>query len=136
MSKQISELVFPDDVRYTIDHEWARQEDGKITVGITDYAQDQLGDIVFVELPEAGTSLDKGETFGTLESVKAVSEIYMPIGGEILEVNETLADAPELVNQQPYQKGWMVVIKPADASEFESLNDKNAYLEMLKGTEP
>ncbi len=134
MSKQISELVFPDDVRYTIDHEWARRVDGDITVGITDYAQDQLGDIVFAELPEAGTSLDKGEAFATLESVKAVSEIYMPIGGEILAVNETLADAPELVNQQPYRGGWMIIIKPADAGEFESLNDKSVYLEMLEGS--
>ena len=135
MSKQISELVFPDDVRFTNDHEWVREEGEKITVGITDYAQDQLGDIVFAELPETGTSLEKGEAFGTLESVKAVSEIYMPIGGEILEINEALGDAPELVNQQPYQEGWMIVVKPADTDELESLKDKHAYLEMLKGSE-
>ncbi|MGD8337625.1 MAG: glycine cleavage system protein GcvH [Desulfobacterales bacterium] len=135
MSKEISELVLPDDVRYTHDHEWAKQEDGNVKVGITDYAQDQLGDIVFVELPEIGQSFDKGEEFGTLESVKAVSELYMPISGEIVAINEALADEPELVNKEPYQEGWMVAIRPGDASEFESLKNKGAYLEMLKGTE-
>jgi glycine cleavage system H protein len=88
---------------YTDDHEWCKQEGDNIKVGITDYAQDQLGDIVFVELPEVGTSFDKGEAFGTLESVKAVSELYMPISGEVLAVNEALDDAPELVNKEPYQ---------------------------------
>lgn len=135
MSKEISELVLPDDVRYTHDHEWAKQEDDNVKVGITDYAQDQLGDIVFVELPEVGQSFDKGEEFGTLESVKAVSELYMPISGEIVAINEALADEPELVNKEPYQGGWMIAIRPGDASEFESLKNKGAYLEMLKGTE-
>ena len=134
MSKEISELVLPDDVRYTHDHEWAKQDDGNVKVGITDYAQDQLGDIVFVELPEVGQSFDKGEEFGTLESVKAVSELYMPISGEVVAINEALADEPELVNKEPYQKGWMIAIRPEDASEFESLKNKGAYLEMLKGT--
>lgn len=135
MSKEMSELVLPDDVRYTHDHEWAKQEDDNVKVGITDYAQDQLGDIVFVELPEVGQSFDKGEEFGTLESVKAVSELYMPISGEVVAINEALADEPELVNKEPYQDGWMIAIRPGDASEFESLKDKSAYLEMLKGTE-
>ena len=135
MSKEISELVLPDDVRYTHDHEWAKQEDGNVKVGITDYAQDQLGDIVFVELPEVGQSFDKGEEFGTLESVKAVSELYMPISGEIVAINAALADEPELVNKEPYQEGWMIAIRPGDASEFDSLKNKGAYLEMLKGTE-
>ena len=135
MSKEISELVLADDVRYTHDHEWAKQEDDNVKVGITDYAQDQLGDIVFVELPEVGQSFDKGEEFGTLESVKAVSELYMPISGEVVAINEALADEPELVNKEPYQKGWMIAIRPEDASEFESLKNKGAYLEMLKGTE-
>ena len=134
MSKEISELVLPDDVRYTHDHEWAKQEDDNVKVGITDYAQDQLGDIVFVELPEVGQSFDSGEEFGTLESVKAVSELYMPISGEVVAINEALADEPELVNKEPYQKGWMIAIRPEDASEFESLKNKGAYLEMLKGT--
>ena len=134
MSKEIGELVLPDDVRYTHDHEWAKQEDDNVKVGITDYAQDQLGDIVFVELPEIGQSFGKGEEFGTLESVKAVSELYMPISGEVVAINEALADEPELVNKEPYQGGWMIAISPGDASEFESLKNKGAYLEMLKGT--
>ena len=134
MSKEISELVLADDVRYTHVHEWSKQEDDNVKVGITDYAQDQLGDIVFVELPEVGQSFDKGEEFGTLESVKAVSELYMPISGEVVAINEALADEPELVNKEPYQKGWMIAIRPEDASEFESLKNKCAYLEMLKGT--
>ncbi len=135
MAKEISDLNLPDDVRYTTDHEWAKQEGEAIKVGITDYAQDQLGDIVFVELPEAGDSFDKGEEFGTLESVKAVSELFMPIDGEILEVNEALADAPELVNSEPYGGGWMVAIKPSDSGALDALLDKAAYLEILKGSE-
>ncbi len=135
MSKEINELVLPGYVSYTDDHEWCKQEGDNIKVGITDYAQGQLGDIVFVELPEVGTSFDKGEAFGTLESVKAVSELYMPISGEVLAVNEALDDTPELVNKEPYQGGWMIVVRPADAGEFESLKDKDAYLKMLKGSE-
>lgn len=133
MSKEISDLVLPEDVRYTDDHEWARQQDDTFQVGITDYAQSQLGDIVFVEMPEVGSTFDKGEEFGTLESVKAVSELYMPISGEIVAVNEALADKPELVNQDPYQDGWMIRVRPFDAGQFELLKDKSAYLEMLKG---
>lgn len=133
MSKEISELVLPDDVRYSDDHEWARSEGDKIKVGVSDYAQDQLGEIVFVELPEVGDKFDKGAEFGTLESVKAVSELYMPIGGEITAINEELADAPELVNKDPYAGGWMIELKPDDPSEKDALKDKAAYLEMLKG---
>jgi glycine cleavage system H protein len=133
MSKAINELVLPTDVRYSEDHEWARQEGGNIKVGITDYAQDQLGDIVFVELPEVGTQLGTGDEFGTLESVKAVSELFMPISGEIVEVNEALADAPELVSSDPYGEGWMIVIKPDDEGEFNALKDQGEYLDMLKG---
>jgi glycine cleavage system H protein len=135
MSKEISELVLPNDVRYTNDHEWCKQKGDNVKVGITDYAQDQLGDIVFAELPEVGTSFDKVEAFGTLESVKAVTELYMPIRGEVLAVNETLADAPELVNKEPYQGGWMIEVKPDISDEFAALMTKDAYLEMLKGTE-
>ncbi len=135
MSKAIDDLVTPDDVRYTDDHEWARQEGEDVKVGITDYAQDQLGDIVFVELPEVGSSYSAGDEFGTLESVKAVSELYMPIGGEIVAINEDLVDAPERVNSEPYDGGWMIVIKPSDAGEFEALKDKDAYLGILKGSE-
>ena len=135
MSKAISDLVLPDDVRYSDDHEWARLEADNIKVGITDYAQDQLGDIVFVELPEVGSNFSAGEEFGSLESVKAVSELFMPIGGEIVAINEALADTPELVNSEPYGGGWMIAIKPSDVAEFEALKDKGTYLGILKGSE-
>ncbi len=133
--KEISELILADDVRYSDDHEWTRATGDTVRIGISDYAQDQLGDIVFVELPEVGDSLDKGEEFGSVESVKAVSELLLPIGGEVVAVNEALEDAPELVNQDPYDKGWMVEIKPADPAEVDDLMTKDAYLEMLKGLE-
>jgi len=131
--KEISELNFPDDLRYTEDHEWAKQEGKEIRIGISDYAQDQLGDIVFVELPQVGDTFEKGAEFGTVESVKAVSELYMPIGGEIVAINETLEDAPELVNNEAYAGGWMIVVKPSDINEFKALLDHDAYIEMLKG---
>ena len=131
--KEISELSFVEDVRYTEDHEWARQEGDVVKVGISDYAQDQLGDIVFVELPEAGATFDTGEEFGTVESVKAVSELYMPMGGEITAVNGDLEGQPELVNKDPYAEGWMVEIRPSDQAEIDSLMQKDAYLEKLKG---
>jgi glycine cleavage system H protein len=133
--KELSELNLPEDVRYTKDHEWARKKGDNVTVGISDFAQDQLGDIVFVELPEAGDSFAAGDEFGTVESVKAVSELYMPLGGEIVAVNAALEDAPELVNNAPYDKGWMLEVKPSDAGEFDQLMDQAAYLEMLKGSE-
>ncbi len=131
--KEIDELNFPDDVRYTDDHEWARAEGDVVRVGISDYAQDQLGDIVFVELPEVGETFDQKAEFGTVESVKAVSELYMPISGEVVAINEALEDAPEMVNEDPYTGGWMIEIKPADPSELDALMDKEAYLKMLKG---
>ncbi len=131
--KAISELNLPEDVRYTDDHEWAKKNGDVVRMGISDYAQDQLGDIVFVELPEVGSSFDKGEEFGTVESVKAVSELYMPIGGEVTAINEALADAPELVNSDPYHGGWMMEIKAGDPAELEALKSKADYLAMLKG---
>ena len=131
--KELNELNFPDDVRYAESHEWARSEGDTIKVGITDYAQDQLGDIVFVELPEVGDTLDKGEEFGTVESVKAVSELYMPVGGEVVAINDTLEDAPEKVNNSPYSDGWMIEIKAENLSELDELMDKDAYLASLKG---
>ena len=133
--KEISELNMPDNLGYADDHEWARLEGDKIRVGLDDYAQDQLGEIIFVEVPEAGDTLDKGETFGSLESVKAVSDMNMPVGGEVLAVNTALADAPDMLNQDPYSGGWIIEIKPGDPSELDQLMDKNAYLEMLKGLE-
>ncbi len=133
MSKEISELVLPEDVRYSDDHEWIKADGDTVKVGVSDYAQDQLGEIVFVELPEVGDTFEKGAEFGTLESVKAVSELYMPVGGEITAINEELADAPDLVNKEPYTGGWMIEIKLDDAGEMDALKDKAAYLEMLKG---
>ncbi|MBW2438233.1 MAG: glycine cleavage system protein GcvH [Desulfobacterales bacterium] len=131
--KELNELSFPDDVRYAKSHEWARLEGDKIKVGISDYAQDQLGDIVFVELPEVGDTFGKGEEYGTVESVKAVSELYMPVAGEIVAINDTLEDAPEKVNNSPYGDGWMIEVKADTPSEIDELMDNNAYLETLKG---
>ena len=131
--KEISELNLPTDVVYTKDHEWAKTEGDVIRIGISDYAQDQLGDIVFVELPEVGSSFEKGEEFGTVESVKAVSELYMPISGEITAINEALEDEPELVNNDPYGGGWMIDIKAGNPAEIDDLKPKADYLEMLKG---
>jgi len=131
--KEVSELNFPDDLRYSDDHEWVKQVDGVVRVGISDYAQNQLGDIVFVELPEVGDTFEKGQEFGTVESVKAVSELYMPVGGEITAVNEALEDAPEQVNNEPYAGGWMVDVRLQEPAEYGELKDQKAYLEMLKG---
>jgi glycine cleavage system H protein len=131
--KELNELKFPDDVRYTDDHEWAKLENNEAVIGISDYAQDQLGDIVFVELPPVGEILEKGAEFGTVESVKAVSELFMPLGGEIVAVNDALEDAPELVNKEPYTAGWMLRVKPSEKNELDHLMDKSAYLESLKG---
>jgi len=131
--KELSELNFPDDLKYTEDHEWSKLESGEVTIGICDYAQDQLGDVVFVELPQVGDAFEKGQEFGTVESVKAVSELFIPLGGEVTAINENLEDTPELVNSEPYTGGWMVKLKPADASELDGLMTKDAYLDLLKG---
>lgn len=131
--KEINKLNLPDNVRYTVDHEWARLEGDKIRAGLDDYAQDQLGDIVFVELPRIGDTFKKGEMFATVESVKAVCECYLPIGGEIIAVNKTLEESPELVNKSPYEDGWFVDIRPGDPSEMDRLMTNKACLERLKG---
>ena len=131
--KTIEVLSFPEDLFYGQDHEWARFENERVIIGISDYAQDQLGDIVYVELPPIGKVFKKGEVFGTVESVKAVSELYMPIGGEAVAVNEALADSPERVNQSPNEAGWMIAITPDDPSEKEDLMTRSAYFEMLRG---
>ena len=131
--KEISALHLPEDLSYTKEHEWARSLDGDtVRVGITDYAQDQLGDIVFVDLPQVGDTFEKGGEFGTVESVKAVSEVYMPISGEIIAVNTALDDSPELMNTDPYGDGWIIEIKPGDLSELDELMANDAYLEMLQ----
>jgi glycine cleavage system H protein len=131
--KEITELELPDDLRYADDHEWAKSEGEQVRVGVSDYAQDQLGDIVFVELPEPGSTFSQGEEFGTVESVKAVAELYMPVGGEIIAVNNVLEDSPELLNKSPYQEGWIIQVKPSDPSELDALMGRAAYVEMLKG---
>ena len=131
--KEINDLNLPEDLKYTKDHEWAKLSDDVITIGINDYAQDQLGEIVFVELPEDDDSFGKDDEFGSVESVKAVSEIYMPVAGKIVEINEDLEDAPELVNESCYENGWLVKVKPDDITEYNALLDKGAYLDMLKG---
>lgn len=133
--KAIEELDLSGDVRYTKDHEWAKAEEDKVRVGLSDYAQDQLGDIVFVELPEEGETFEKGETFGTVESTKAVAELYMPVGGEVIAVNGELVGLPELVNESPYDKGWMIDIKPNDLAELDELMTIDTYGELLKGIE-
>lgn len=131
--KELNELNFPDDVRYAKSHEWAKTEGDTLKVGISDYAQDQLGDIVFVELPEVGDTIGKGEEFGTVESVKAVSELYLPVAGEVVAINDALEDAPEKVNNTPYGDGWMLEVKADNPAEMNDLMDNNAYLESLKG---
>lgn len=130
--KEVHELNLPEDVRYTKDHEWAKVTGETIKIGISDYAQDQLGDIVFVEMPSVGDSFEEGDEFGTLESVKAVSELYAPLAGEVVAVNEDLEDSPELLNQDPYG-GWIVEVKPNDAKAIEQLLDRDTYLGVLKG---
>jgi glycine cleavage system H protein len=132
--KEINELNVPEDLRYTEQHEWVTSlDENTVRVGITDYAQDQLGDIVYVDLPQKGDSFEKGEEFATVESVKAVSEVYMPIGGEILATNEALEDATDLINTDPYNEGWLIEIKPSDLSELGELMTRDAYLDMLQG---
>jgi len=133
MSKDINDLILDDSVKYAKDHEWARLEGDKVKIGISDYAQDQLGDIVFVELPEIGDEFGCGDEFGTVESTKAVSELYMPVSGKVVVKNDALEDSPELVNKDPYKGGWMIEIEPADIKELDNLMDKAKYIDMLKG---
>ncbi len=120
-------MNFPTNVKYTSEHEWIRIEGDEAYVGITDYAQDQLGDIVFVDIPCVGETLEAGEVFGTIEVVKTISDLFLPIGGEVLEQNEALADNPELVNTDPYGEGWLIKIKPNNAADIDGLLDAEAY---------
>jgi glycine cleavage system H protein len=121
----------PDDLRYTTDHEWAKLEDGKVRVGITDYAQDALGDVVFVQLPDPGTAVESGASFSEVESTKSVSDIYAPLAGTVVEVNGELADAPQKLNEDPYGEGWICVIELADAAAYDSLMDADAYRTLI-----
>ena len=120
-------MDFPEDLRYTREHEWARRKGKNVVVGITDFAQDQLGDVVYVELPDVGDPVKKGESFGVVESTKAVSELFSPVTGKVVEVNDPLTDAPETINDDPYEEGWMIVIEPADAKDLDALMDAKAY---------
>lgn len=121
----------PTDRRYTQEHEWAKQDGGRITIGITHYAQDSLGDVVYVELPKPGDTLEKGKPFGVVESTKAVSELFAPLTGTVVEVNEPLVDAPDKVNTDPYGDGWMVRIEPANPADFDGLLTNEAYERFL-----
>ena len=122
--KEINELNVPDDLYYTEDHEWVRVKGETVTIGVSDYAQDQLGDIVFVEMPASGDQFKKGTSSGPWSRSKAVAELYMPIGGEVIQTNQALEDAPELLNQSPYAEGWILEIKPEDSSQLETILDK------------
>jgi glycine cleavage system H protein len=120
-------MSYPDDLRYSKEHEWVRVEDSRATIGITSFAADELGDIVFVELPEVGATLSQFAPFGVVESVKAVSDLFAPIAGEVLEVNDALRDAPELLNSDPFGEGWIARIALADPAELDVLMDADAY---------
>lgn len=122
---------YPNDLKYTKDHEWARREGDLVRIGITAYAVEQLGDVTLVDLPAVGTDIQAHERFGDIESVKTVSELFAPVSGEIVEVNEDLESSPEVVNEGPYESGWMVVIRPSDPSELERLMDAPAYEDYL-----
>jgi len=128
-------MDFPDDLRYTREHEWARRKGRNVVVGITEYAQDQLGDVVYLELPDVGDAFKRGESFGVVESTKAVSELFAPVSGKVVEVNDPLSDAPEAVNEDPYEEGWMIVIEPSDPGELETLMDARAYQAFLEEQE-
>jgi glycine cleavage system H protein len=123
--------LIPDDLRYTAEHEWVRRvEDGRLRIGITHYAQDALGDVVFVSLPEAGAGVSAGQAFGEVESTKSVSEIYAPVAGEVVARNDALQSRPELINADPYGEGWIVEIAPSDPSAVDGLLDADAYAKL------
>lgn len=126
-------MDFPDDLRYSTDHEWVRVEDGRARIGITDYAQDALGDVVYVEVPEVGTTVTSRAKVSEVESTKSVSDIYAPVSGTVVEVNADLADGPERLNDDPYGEGWICVIEPTDAAELDGLLSAAAYRELVEG---
>jgi glycine cleavage system H protein len=124
-------MDFPDELKYTEEHEWIALEKDIATIGISDFAQSQLGDVVFVELPEVGDELEAGKPFGVVESVKAVSDVYSPLSGEVMEINDDLPDAPELLNTSPYEDGWMIKIRLSNPQELDDLLDAAAYQELV-----
>jgi glycine cleavage system H protein len=123
----------PDDLKYSEDHEWVRAEGGNVRFGITDYAQDALGDVVFVQVPAVGAVVTRGASISEVESTKSVSDIYAPVSGTVVEVNDELADAPQRINEDPYGEGWIAVIEPSNASELEQLLDAAAYSKLVEG---
>ena len=125
--------MYPEDRRYSEEHEWVLEEGDHLVLGITHYAQDELGDVVFVELPEVGTHVEAGSEIGTIESVKAVAELYCPLAGEVVEINEDIEDSPELVNEDPHEKGWLLKLKPEDPAAVADLMDAAAYVAFTEG---
>lgn len=131
----VMSITLPNNYYYTDEHIWLKVEDEVVRVGVTDHAQDELGDVVFAEISEVNEQAEAGETFGNVESVKTVSELYAPISGEIIEVNERLEDEPELINVSPYSEGWLIVIKPENLEEVSALMTAEQYFEFLKGVD-
>ena len=125
-------MNYPEELRYSSDHEWARLEDGKVRIGITDYAQDALGDVVFVQVPDTGIKVTAGQSFAEVESTKSVSDIYAPISGVVVEVNADLADAPQRINEDPYGDGWICVIEPSDPAQIDALLDVAGYRSLVE----
>jgi len=125
-------VLIPEDLKYTIEHEWVREEGENIVVGITDYAQDALGELVYIELPSEGDEISKGDTFGAVESTKSVSDLFAPLSGEVVEVNEALLDSPELINQDPYGEGWLIKVKPFEADELSGCIDFEEYTDIVE----
>jgi glycine cleavage system H protein len=125
-------MNFPDDLKYTKEHEWCRISGNRAVIGITDHAQDQLGDIVYVELPDVGDPVKKGESFGVVESTKAVSELFAPLSGKVVEVNDPLSDTPETINEDPYEEGWMIQVEISDQKEVVELLDAGGYQKFLE----
>ncbi|QFF99845.1 glycine cleavage system protein GcvH [Psychrobacillus glaciei] len=125
-------MTTPKDLKYSEEHEWVKTEDGKVRIGITHFAQSELGDIVFVELPQVGDDIKSGDPFGSVESVKTVSELYAPISGKVVEVNSELEDSPEFVNESPYENAWMIVVEPSNLSEMDELLSAEQYDELIQ----
>jgi glycine cleavage system H protein len=125
-------VEYPDDLRYTKEHEWARLADGRITIGITDYAQEALGEVVYLELPEVNGEVSREDTFGVIESVKAVSDLFAPVSGRVVEINAPLVESPEMINSDPYGDGWLIVVEPTDLSELDGLLNAKEYAEFVE----
>jgi glycine cleavage system H protein len=132
MHRRRARVEYPDDLKYTKEHEWARYLDGRVTVGITDYAQDALGEVVYLELPEADSDISREDTFGVIESVKAVSDLFAPVSGRVVEVNTSLVESPEMINTDPYGEGWLMVVEPSDISELDELMTAKEYAEHVR----